>query len=255
MYATKSKDFDTFSAAEKKRKIDYYAETAIYRQLYGRPGKRTRKMFSGHRDLAFVSSGVIRYFQEIVGLAYYLQAEATGAGFPIAPEHQSKAVHAVSGYNLATLSRNVERYGEQLKYLLLDLGDCLRQKLLHHASEPEAARIAIVDPEQMTANPTLASIGPFLNLGVREGIFQISNARPGMRPKHVEDPQPLEFNIARIFAPVLQISPRLRWSTRLSCHELSGLLDPQKRRRTKSSILKRIGGTRGRTEPLLGGGP
>ena len=238
--SAKSKDFDSFSDAEKRRKVDYYSEAAIYRQLYGRPGRRTKKRFAGHKDLAFVSSGVIRYFQEIVGLAYYLQAEATGTNFPISPEHQSRAVHTVSGYNLATLSRNVERYGERLKYLLLDLGDCLRQKLLHHASEPEAGRLAIADPERMELSETLRNVELFLNLGVREGVFQLSNGRPGMRPKHVEDPQPLEFNIARIFAPVLEISPRLRWSTLVHCHELAGLLEPNDRKKTKRSILQRI---------------
>ncbi len=144
----------------------------------------------------------------------------------------------MSVHNLSTLSRNVETYGEQLKYFLLDLGDCLRQKLLRHTSEPEAARIAIKDPELLKTEK-FGLLNTFLNLGVKEGVFQTMSGRPGIRPKHVEDPQPVEFNIARIFAPALQISPRLRWTSLVTCSDLHGLLDGVKRRRTKSKLLRR----------------
>ena len=79
-------------------------------------------------------------------MAYHLQmSSGTSCSLTIAPSYQSQAVHTVSNHSLATLSRNVETYGEQLKYFLLDLGDCLRHKLLHHGSEPEAGRLAIKD--------------------------------------------------------------------------------------------------------------
>jgi hypothetical protein len=236
-------EFSLWPEGKKSEAMTYYREAAIYRSLYGKAGRRTKKRFSGHRDLAFVSSGVIRFFQEMVGMAYHLQSTATGtkAAFPIMPVHQSEAVHIVSEHNLSMLSRNVETVGETLKYFLLDLGDCLRQKLLKHSSEPEAGRIAIKDPEAL-AERQHEVLNKMMHVGVKEGVFQTMGGRPGIRPKHVEDPQPVEFNIARIYAPTLQISPRLRWPTVLSCADLSGLLASAKRRKAKATIINRLSG-------------
>ena len=232
--------FNALSSQEQAAKLTYYREAAIYRLLYGVPGRRTEKRFSGQRDLAFISSGVIRFFQEILGMAYHLQmSSGASSGLVIAPEYQSRAVHTVSNHNLSTLSRNIETYGEQLKYFLLDLGDCLRYRLLRHTSEPESARLAIKDP-QLLLTDKFARLDFFLNLGVKEGVFQTVSGRPGIRPKHLDDPQPVEFNVARIFAPALQISPRLRWPTSVSCSDLLGLLDGEQRRRTKSALLKKM---------------
>ncbi|MFN9290407.1 MAG: hypothetical protein ACK6EB_20255, partial [Planctomyces sp.] len=85
---------------------------------------------------------------------------------PILPKHQSEAVHTVSDHNLSMLSRNIESHGETLKYFLLDLGDCLRQKLLCHTSEPEAARIAIKDPE-LLLNQAFADLNTIVHIGVK----------------------------------------------------------------------------------------
>ena len=229
-------EFDSWSAQIQDEKLSYYREAAIYRQLYGSPGRRTKKRFSGHKELAFISSGVIRFFQEILVMAYHLQSSKTNEFLSIDPRLQSEAVHIVSVHNLATLSRNVETYGEQLKYFLLDLGDCLRQKLLHHSSEPEAARLSIRDP-QVLLHDDYQLLKRMIGIGIKEGVFQVVEGRSGIRPKHVEDPQPMEINISRIFAPSLEISPRLRWRTRVGCSELLGLLDAESRRTTKSRLV------------------
>lgn len=235
-------EFDEWDVDKQSTKLTYYREAAIYRHLYGKPGRRTKKRFSGHKDLAFVSSGVIRYFLEILGMAFHLQVSSgDGDAIPILPKHQSEAVHTVSDHNLSMLSRSVECHGETLKYFLLDLGDCLRQKLLFHTSEPEAARIAIKDPESLLV-AAFDDLNTMIHIGVREGVFQTVDGRPGIRPKHVDDPQPVEVNIARIFAPTLQISPRLRWATLFTCPELSGLLSRDERRKTKSKLIGRLSG-------------
>lgn len=237
--------FKSWDKAKQAKKLSYYREAAIYRRLYGRPGRRTKKRFSGHEELAFVSSGVIRYFQEILATAYDLQQADPDTDAPaIAPRHQTAAVYRVSDYNLATLSRNIETHGEKLKYFLLDLGDCLRQKLLHHSSEPEAARLALRDPGSLLVE-RYNLLKRIINIGVKEGVFQTIDGRPGLRPRHTEDPQPQEFNIARIYAPTLNISPRLRWRTEISCSELSGLLDDEIRRRVKRALIDRFALGRG----------
>ena len=237
--------FNSWDKAKQAKKLSYYREAAIYRRLYGRPGRRTKKRFSGHEELAFVSSGVIRYFQEILAAAYDLQQsdhDTDSSG--IASRHQTAAVYRVSNDNLATLSRNVETHGEKLKYFLLDLGDCLRQKLLHHSSEPEAARLALKDPGSLL-DERYDLLRQIINIGVKEGVFQTVDGRPGLRPRHTEDPQPEEINIARIYAPTLGISPRLRWRTEISCSELLGLLNDDLRRRVKRDLIGRLVPRRG----------
>lgn len=236
-------EFESLSPNEQKKKLSYYRESAIFRCIYGTPGKRTKKHYSGYIELSFISSGVIRFFQEILGMAYYLQSHCDdGFTSHIHPTLQSEAVHTVSTHNLAMLSRNVETYGEQLKYFLLDLGDCLRQKLLHHSSEPEAARIAIRDPDLLRSEP-YRILRRVIDIGIKEGVFQQKEGRPGMRPKHVEDPQPVEINIARLFAPALEISPRLRWKSYVRCTELLGLLDEGRRTASKREIIRRFVGS------------
>ncbi|MGO8731319.1 MAG: toll/interleukin-1 receptor domain-containing protein [Terriglobia bacterium] len=221
-------EFDAWPEERRREKSTYYREAATYRVLFGGKGRHAEKRFSGFDELAFLSSGVIRYFQEILGVAYHLTfgAEAPETGqLILPPENQSRAVHFVSQHNLTTLSRNVERHGEELKYFLLDLGDCLRHKLLRHTSEPEAARLTIEDPERL-AEEAMGTLRLMLALGAREGVFQTKEGLPAFKPKHSSDPQPSEFNVCRIYAPVLEISPRLRWRTGVKCRALLQLLLP-----------------------------
>ena len=224
---------------EKKR---YYRYAGIHRVLLGRPGRRREKRFAGFKDLALLGSGVIRYFQEFLSVGYHLTygASAPPEGELVLPAlRQSKAVHVVSQHNLTTLSRNVERYGEELKYFLLDLGDCLRHKLLKHTSEPEAARLTIEDPEMLVHN-SMTKLKEILSVGEREGVFQTKEGLPAFKPKHGSDPQPTEFNICRVYAPVLQISPRLRWRTTVKCTDLQLLLQPGMRAQAIRHLKKTV---------------
>jgi hypothetical protein len=237
-------EFETWAPEIQREKKTYYREAAIYRVLYGAKGKHTDKRFSGFRELSFISSGVIRYFQEILSVAYYLTnglTVAKGQQIVLPPENQTRAVNYVSQHNLTTLSRNVETDGERLKYFLLDLGDCLRYKLLKHTSEPEAARLTISDPERLN-QIEMVPLQRLLFVGAREGVFQTKEGLPAFKPKHRSDPQPTEFNICRIYAPVLQISPRLRWRTEVKCSALLGLVSPDQRFKTtqllKSEMVK-----------------
>jgi hypothetical protein len=218
-------ELNSWPEDKRREKMTYYGEAGVYRVLYGTKGRRGEKVYSGFADLSFVSSGVVRYFQEILSVAYYLMYRSPPSAtttLAILPDRQSKAVHFVSEHNLTTLSRNVERHGEALKYFLLDLGDCLRLKLLKHSSEPEAGRVTLDDPELLD-QPDFEPLRRLLNIGIREGALQTREGRPAFKPKHRSDPQPAEFNICRIYAPVLQISPRLRWRTRVKTKVLLGL--------------------------------
>lgn len=223
--------FDGWPADKRKEKWTYYGEAAIYRVLLTPKGRHQPKRFAGFNQLAFLSSGVIRYFQEILGVGYHLtfpSGSPPRGEVSIPAENQTRAVHLVSQHNVTTLSRNVEWHGEELKYFLLDLGDCLREKLLRHTSEPEAARLTVEDPERLQGDE-MAPLRRLLSIGEREGVFQTKEGRPAFRPKHGSDPQPTEFNICRIYAPALEISPRLRWRTSVKCSGLLGLAKPDAR--------------------------
>lgn len=237
-------EFGSWEPKKQQEKLVYYGEAAVYRCLYGRRGRRHEKHFSGKDTLALLSSGVIRYFQEFLGVAFHL-AFPNGASaqtqLEINPEFQSQAVHIVSRHNLATLSRNVEADGEVLKYLLLDVGDGLRHKLLRHGSEPEAARLTVADPERLELSE-MERLKHLLTIAIREGVFQAKDGLPAFRPKHDSDPQPVEFNICRLFAPVLRISPRLRWRTSITCSNLRRLVEPSTRTETLRR-LKRLWGS------------
>jgi hypothetical protein len=238
-------EFASLTEQEQKEKFTYYREAALFRLVYGKKGMRAEKRYCGAQQLAFISSGVIRWFQEILGMAYHLEygLKKPPECLIISPESQTQSVHIVSNHNLAALSRNVEEHGERLKYLLLDLGDCLRHKLLRHRSEPEAGRISITNPEQLETDK-FRETAELLRVGLREGVFQTLSGRPGMRPKHGE-PQPVEFNISRIYAPALQFSPRFRWKTTVLCSELRGLIDPDSRQITKSKLMRKIAKMKG----------
>ena len=170
---------------EFRKRSTYYGQAATYRVLLGKPGRHREKRFAGFKELALLGSGVIRYFQEFLSVGYHLTfgpgAPPSGA-LTLPPDCQSRAVHVVSQHNLTTLSRNVERYGEELKYFLLDLGDCLRQKLLKHTSEPEAARLTIEDPEVLGEN-SMEKLKRILAVGEREGVFQNQRGTSGFQTK------------------------------------------------------------------------
>ena len=239
-------EFENLPHEKKLEKKTYYGHAAVYRALLGRSGRHREKRFAGFNELALLGSGVIRYFQEFLSVGYQLTygADCLPAGnLVLPPETQSKAVHIVSQHNLTTLSRNVERYGEELKYFLLDLGDCLRHKLLKHTSEPEAARLTIEDPEMLEDN-SMTKLKEILAIGEREGVFQTKEGLPAFKPKHDSDPQPAEFNICRLYAPVLQISPRLRWRTTIKCKHLQGLVEPGMRADAVRQLKRAVVGLR-----------
>ena len=216
-------EFDKWAPKKRQEKITYYGTAAIYRCLRGGQKKR----FSGCEELAFVSSGVIRYFQEMLAVGYYLRTgeyKSGDASLVISPEMQNRAAHLVSAHNLTSLSRNVEGKGEALRFFLLDLGGCLRHKLLYHNSEPEAARVSLVDPERL-GEDRMKDLRELLDAGVREGVFEVRDGLPGYLPRHSDEAQAVEYVICRMFAPVLGISPRARWRTATTCEELLQMIN------------------------------
>lgn len=215
---------------------------ALYRVLSARGNRK--KAFVGFDDLTYLSSGIIRYFLELCGMAYYLAVQAgvnVKGGQPMSPDHQTSAAHIISSYYLCTIRRNIEEIRPTIQQLVIDLGDLFRAKLLRHLSEPEATRLAIADPQFLIQEPE-GFAQRILDTAEKESVFQVEGARGGFRPKHISDVQPREYVLNRIYAPVLEISVRPRWRTRISFADLSGLLSPQTRGQIKSRLMRKLVG-------------
>ena len=223
--------------AEDRHRFEY---AAVYR-LRHRERNRS-KDFSGFDDLVILSSGVVRLFLELSGLSYHFAVQENvdvKGGQPIGRDHQTSAAYALSNYYLDTIKSNVATVGPQIQQLVIDLGDIFRSKLLKHNSEPEASRVSIHDPHRLE-EPTLDYVKAVLTQGVVHSIFQSPASRGGMRPKHPPDIQPREYILNRVYSPSLGISPRPRWRTRLSTNDLVELLDPNRRQRAKSKLIRRV---------------
>lgn len=216
---------------------------ALYRVL-----KRKKKLYAGFDDFTLLSSGIIRYFLELCGMSYYFAAQAGARvreGEQMRVEHQNEAAYTLSSYYLATIRKNIVDYGPQIQQLTIDLGDIFRQKLLHHLSEPEAARVAISDPH-LLQDLSMKDVKVILDVAVMHSVLQLRRGVGGIRPKHVTDVQPKEYLINRIYAPELKYSPRPRWRTDFETRDLSGLLDPSMRKEIKTKLIRRVASSKER---------
>ncbi len=234
--AEQGTEWDTLS--EEKRK-EYWHQLEVgsyYRVISG------KKVFSGIDDLIILSSGIIRYFLELCGTAYYFALQDNidvKNGNPIPTKAQKNAAYTLSEYHLGEIARNISNHGPEIRQFTIDLGDIFRQKLLHHLSEPEAARIRIVDPHRLSTSD-FEETRKLLDLAEMHSVLQGYGGRGGMRPKHATDVQPKEYVLNRIYAPDLQFSPRYRWSTEFTCQNIKSLLDPDKRQETKSQLIQKV---------------
>ncbi|MEA1945284.1 MAG: toll/interleukin-1 receptor domain-containing protein [Euryarchaeota archaeon] len=234
--AEQEKEWDTLSEKEREEYWHRLGVGAYYRAV------PVKKDFAGIDDLMLLSSGIIRYFLELCGISYYFALQDdidVKRGNLISIKVQKDAAYTLSNYHLGEITRNISDCGPKIHQFAIDIGDIFRQKLLHHLSEPEAARIRIVDPHQLFT-PDFEETGKFLGLAEMHSVLQGRSGRGGMRPKHATDVQPKEYVLNRIYAPVLQFSPRPRWSTKFTCQDIKSLFDPDKRQETKSQLIQKV---------------
>lgn len=220
--------------------LHHYKEASIYRALAVHFTRSKR--FCGFDDLAFISSGVIRYFQEFLTVAYDSTEEKSqirGGDLCLPAREQSKAIHIVSQHRLSALPREIEQWGEALFYFVTSLGLCLRHKLLRKLTEPEAGRITIIDPEKLHQQD-MTELKNLLAAGRRDGIFEVIEGLPVFNPKGRKNPQPTELIICRLFLPALGVSHRLRWTTDFTCAQLAALLTKEERGKAISQIKAQL---------------
>lgn len=201
-----------------------------------------KKQFAGFNEFTLLSSGIIRYFLELCGMSYYFAAQDginVKTGQAMSSAHQTEAAHALSSYYLSTLRKNIADVGPIIQQLVIDLGDIFRAKLLNHLSEPEASRLAIVNPQRLE-EPFAQHTKRLLDTAGMHSVFQIPSLRGGMRPKHPSDVQPREYVLSRIYSPILQISVYARWRTNVTVEDIAGLFDPLGRKGTKSKLVQQV---------------
>jgi hypothetical protein len=130
--------------------------------------------------------------------------------------------------------------GSTLARLLADLGSVLRSRLLHHASEPEANRLAVADYEMLSQkeNETLAKV---IDGAVIWSVLHFETEGEAYRPKNAARPPSADLIINRIYSPALGIPPRARWAVKVSVGELRGLIDPNLRNYAYQRLMRTVG--------------
>jgi len=234
---------------EYRNKLELAAIFRLLRKREKVEGRKSRKkIYAGFETYTYLSSGIIRIFLNLVGMAFY-KAEDEGVnikkGEKIPIEYQTWAAYVVSKAWLEKIPVNLEEYGERMYQFIVDLGDVFRERLLYHPTEPETLTIRLVDPYNLTSSYLLNSV---FSYAIRESILYERKETSSMKPKQATKPQPKEYVLNRIYSPILEISYRPRWprGSEFTTSELIGLLTPDKRDEIKRKLQRKQHGNMGR---------
>jgi hypothetical protein len=222
---------------------------AIFRLLRKRrkvEGRKTKKkIYAGFETYTYLSSGIVRIFLNLVGMALY-KAEGEGKkvkdGERISIGHQTWAAYVVSRAWLEKIPENydLKGQGERIYQFIVDLGGILRERLLFHPTEPECLSIALTDPMNLSKDQN-ALLNDILSYSERESILYQRKETSAYRPKQSHKMRGREYILNRVYAPILGLSHRARWGRNVfATVDLMGLLDDKKREKTKEKLLKRV---------------
>lgn len=235
-------DYNESKIVDYRDKLEVAVVFRLLRKREKVPGrKRRKKIYAGFDTYTYLSSGIIRIFLNLLGMAYY-KAEGekinVKQGEKIPVESQTWAAYKVSQAWLEKIPDNVEENGEEMYQLIGDLGDIFRERLLSHPSEPETLVINLKDPYNLKNNPFLTKI---ISHSIMESIFYERKATSSTISKNVYESKSKQYVLNRIFSPILRISHRARWARgcEFSTSELAILLDPLKKQNIKREILQR----------------
>lgn len=235
-------DFDNAKLSDYRSKLEIAAIFRLLRKkekVEGRTGKK--KIYAGFDTYTYISSGIIRIFLNLAGMAFY-KAEDNGLniknGETIPVEYQTWAANIVSKAWLEKIPDNSEEYGDKIYQFIIDVGDIFRERLLYHQTEPETLTIGLLDPYNLDSYYHLKQI---LAYSVRESILYERMESSSMKPKKLNNAQSKEYLLNRIYSPILEISYRSRWprSCGFTTTELSLLLDYHEREKIKKQLLKK----------------
>jgi hypothetical protein len=230
---------------EYRNKLEVAAIFRLLRQKEKVEGRKSRKkVYAGFDTYTYLSSGIIRVFLNLGGMAFY-RAEGSGInvkeGQKISVEHQSWSARIVSKGYLERIHKNVEAYGgingEIIYQFVTDVGDIFREKLLFHPSEPETLSISLSDPHHLNSSIFIKNL---LCHSVRESILYKKEETSSYRPKQTTGVRTKDYVLNRVYTPALELSHRARWGRcKFSVNELDELLNPKMREKTKKMIQQR----------------
>jgi len=247
MLAKRGKIWEKMTPQQRQGALEHFSLAAEYRLL-----GRNNRSFGGFRDFVTLSSGIVRVFLELCGMAYYFARKdnrEVKKGEKIEIRHQTEAAYNLSEYYLSRISRNIDNLGPAIRDFTIDIGDIFRQKLLKHLSEPESAFLSIYDTERLRQLKVVIkdeqqkkeySLRKILDTILLHSVLQEYGKRGGRRGKEPGLGQPNDYVLNRIFAPVLQISPRPRWPTVVHPEDIQGLLDTTRRVETRRRLMDKV---------------
>lgn len=202
--------------------------------------KSKKKIYAGFETYTYLSSGIIRVFLNLVGMAFYKAEDENinvKEGEKISIENQTWAAFVVSKAWLEKIPINLEEYGELMYQFIVDIGDIFRERLLYRPHEPETLTVRISDSYNIRPNSPLDYI---LSYSTRESILYERKEKSSVKPKKSIKTQGKEYVLNRIYSPILEISHRPRWprSSEFTTSELTDLLNPNRRDKTKKKLQK-----------------
>lgn len=225
------------------------------RKIEGRKSKK--KIYAGFETYTYLSSGIIRIFLNLVGMALYKAEENetnVKEGEKISVECQTWAAYVVSKAWLEKIPDNydLKGHGEKIYNFIVDIGDILRERLLFHPTEPECLSITIKDPSNLTM-PSNSVLNDILFYATRESILYQRRETSSYKPRQPGKTREREYILNRIYTPILELSYRARWGRNMfTVSELGGLLDEKKRNETKKKLINRVRKIEGRNLSLIG---
>jgi len=235
-------EFSEENLSEYRNKLEMAAVFRLLRKRETVQGRRSRKKtYAGFETYTYLSSGIIRIFLNLAGMAFY-KAEEEGInvkqGGKIPIDHQTWASYVVSKAWLEKIPANLEEYGDKMYQFIVDIGDIFRERLLYHSTEPETLTISLTDPYNLEPDSILNLL---LSHSIKESILCQRMETSSMKPKQSNKIKSKEYVMNRIYSPMLEISYRPRWprGSRFSTSELSSLLDPKTRDKMKGKLQAR----------------
>src|SRR3989304_2495771 len=234
---------------EYRRKFEVASIFRLLRKKEKVEGRKSKKkVYAGFDTYTYLSSGIIRIFLNLIGMAVY-RAEGNGvnvkSGQKISIEDQSWASRVFSKAYLEKIYKNVEPYmginGEIIYQFVTDIGDIFRERLLFHSSEPETLSISVKDSHNLDGEE-FSLLKALLKHGVRESILYKREETSSYRPKQSTGIRTKDYVLNRVYTPALEISHRARWGRcNFYVKELSNLITSETREKTKKNLQKRQG--------------
>jgi len=239
-------DFDPNKIDSYRDKLKTAVIFRILRQKRKNMGRKTKKkVFAGFETYTYLSSGIVRIFLNLVGLALYkAEGERINVknGEKITVEQQTWSAYITSKAWLEKIPENsdVMEQGEKIYHFIVALGEILNQRLLYHSTEPECLAITIVDPQNLTKDIN-SGLRDILVFSEKESLLYKRKETSAYKPKQFSSSRGREYVLNRIYAPVLGLSYRARWGrNRFSCNELRKLLNSRTEEKMKKELSNRL---------------